>query len=562
MFAAVYARKSTEQNGLADEAKSVTRQIEQGRAFAAAHGWTVADEHVYVDDGISGAEFAKRPGFLRLMNALKPRPVFQVLIMSEESRLGREQIETAYALKQLITSGVQVWFYLDNRQRTLDSPMEKAMLALQGMADEMEREKARQRTRDAMERKAKAGHCTGGRTFGYDNVRTDAGAVVRVINEGEAAVVYRIFQLCAQGFGMRGIAQRLNEEAAACPRPQRGRPAGWAPSSVREVLYRPIYRGELVWNKSRKRDTWGQVRQQDRPEAEWLRRPAPELRVVDEALWQAAHIRLAESRALYLRSTNGQVWGHPARGTESKYLLVGLAKCGVCGSGLSVRTRSHGKHRAFYYVCTGYHLRGRHVCSNHYELPMEDTNSAVLTAVGEQVLTPDILQEAIDRAAERLSTWQQDDEAERLRAEREHVEEELSRLVSALATGGSLPTIMAAIREREARRETINARLDGLTHVAAIPKVDRATLRANLQRRCDEWRTPLTRHVAQARQLLRKVLTERLTVTPDADGDRYSGISGEGNLTKILAGIIFPKGMASPTGHRDWGAQIFSGIAA
>jgi DNA invertase Pin-like site-specific DNA recombinase len=52
-------------------------------------GWTVAEEHIYSDDDISGAEFAKRPGFLRLMNALKPRPAFQVLIMSEESRLGR-----------------------------------------------------------------------------------------------------------------------------------------------------------------------------------------------------------------------------------------------------------------------------------------------------------------------------------------------------------------------------------------------------------------------------------------------------------------------------------------
>ena len=31
---------------------------------------------VFVDDGISGAEFANRPGFLRVMNALKPRPRF------------------------------------------------------------------------------------------------------------------------------------------------------------------------------------------------------------------------------------------------------------------------------------------------------------------------------------------------------------------------------------------------------------------------------------------------------------------------------------------------------
>jgi len=31
MIAAIYARKSTEQNGVADEARSVTRQVEQGR---------------------------------------------------------------------------------------------------------------------------------------------------------------------------------------------------------------------------------------------------------------------------------------------------------------------------------------------------------------------------------------------------------------------------------------------------------------------------------------------------------------------------------------------------
>ena len=82
MIAAIYARKSTDQTGVADEQKSVARQIDHARAYAARKGWTVLDEHVYVDDGISGAEFANRPGFLRLMNALKPRPPFQVLVMS------------------------------------------------------------------------------------------------------------------------------------------------------------------------------------------------------------------------------------------------------------------------------------------------------------------------------------------------------------------------------------------------------------------------------------------------------------------------------------------------
>ena len=106
MIAAIYARKSTEQNGVAEDQKSVARQVEHARAFAQTKGWTVADEHVDVDDGISGAEFANRPGFLRLMNALKPRAPFQALVMSEESRLGREAIETAYALKQLVQAAL------------------------------------------------------------------------------------------------------------------------------------------------------------------------------------------------------------------------------------------------------------------------------------------------------------------------------------------------------------------------------------------------------------------------------------------------------------------------
>ena len=46
--------------------------------------------------------------------------------------------------------GVRVFFYLEDCERTLDSPMDKVMLSLATFADELEREKARQRTYDAM----------------------------------------------------------------------------------------------------------------------------------------------------------------------------------------------------------------------------------------------------------------------------------------------------------------------------------------------------------------------------------------------------------------------------
>src|SRR5437764_6595174 len=114
MIAAVYARKSTDQSAVADEAKSVTRQVEHAKTYAKSKGWTVDPRHVYIDDGISGAEFAARPSFMRMMATLKPtstpkgsprRPAppapFSVLIISDLDRLGREGIETVYAVKQL-----------------------------------------------------------------------------------------------------------------------------------------------------------------------------------------------------------------------------------------------------------------------------------------------------------------------------------------------------------------------------------------------------------------------------------------------------------------------------
>src|SRR2546427_6270018 len=358
MIAAIYARKSTEQIGVADDAKSVTRQIDHARAYAERKGWRVAVEHIYSDDGISGAEFVKRPGLTRLLNALEPksRP-FDVLIMSEESRLGREQIETSYVLKQLTDAGVRVFLYLDDRERTLESAMDKVMLSLTNFASEMEREKARQRTYDAMLRKAKALQVTGGKVYGYQNVRGASG-VTRAIDVTEAAVIRRIFELYADGIGMLTIAHRLNDEHVA---PPRGR--GWAPSGIREMLYRPLYRGEVVWNRSQKVMKAGTKKQRRRPASEWMTMAAPDLRIVSDQLWQRVKARLEQRAASFPRSQSRRtLLGRPRHQDESAYLLTGFTRCSVCGGPVGTDLRAHGppgsrRHVAFY-TCPDRERRG------------------------------------------------------------------------------------------------------------------------------------------------------------------------------------------------------------
>jgi hypothetical protein len=51
MIAAVYARKSTEQNGVGDEEKSVTRQIDHAKAYAAKKGWMASSANSTSDEG-------------------------------------------------------------------------------------------------------------------------------------------------------------------------------------------------------------------------------------------------------------------------------------------------------------------------------------------------------------------------------------------------------------------------------------------------------------------------------------------------------------------------------
>jgi site-specific DNA recombinase len=548
VIAAIYARKSTDQSGIADDQKSVARQVEHARAYAVAKGCRVADEHVYVDDGISGAEFANRPGFLRLMNALKPRAPFQVLVMSEESRLGREAIETAYALKQLVTAGVRVFFYLEDRERTLDSPTDKIMLSLTAFADELEREKARQRTYDAMLRKARAGHVTGGRVFGYDNVRKDTGGVVRVVNDREAAIVREIFDRCSRGQGLRTIARSLNDAGAACPRSQQGRPAGWCPSSVREALYRPLYRGEIVWNRTRKRNTWGQKQQHGRPAADWVNVAAPQLRIVPDDAWKAAHDRLSASRETYLRTNRGVLWGKPTNGIDSKYLLSGLARCGVCGGGLYVASRSHGRQRAYFYACTAFHRKGQSICGNNSQVVMAEADAEVLQAVQDELLDPVVVTYALRVAVAELTSTPEgvSDRIAALRARVQVLDGEIDRFTAAIGVGGELTSLVNALKQREQDRRRVVDEVTQLETVEKAGPVSVDALEQDLVARVEEWRAMAARNVTIARQLLRKLLRGRVVLTPREDGT--CELSGQADYGKLFSGIPLATALASPTG--------------
>jgi len=556
VIAAILARKSTDQPGVPDEEKSVTRQVEQARAYAARKGWLVDERYIFVDDGVSGAEFVKRPGFIRLMNALSPRPPFQVLIMSEESRLGREQIQTAYALMQIMDAGVRVFFYLDDRERTLDSATDKVMFSLTNFAAEVEREKGSQRTYDAMLRKAKALHVTGGRVYGYDNVDVlapDPGpdgrprrlCVRRQINDAQGAVLQRIFQLCADGCGLTRIAKTLNAEGVAPPRPH-GR--GWAPTAIREILHRDLYRGTIVWNRSQKIVRRGTKAQRKRPASEWLRLPAEELRIVSAELWDAAHRRLAGTRNTF-RPRAGQP--RARLDLTSPYLLSGLGRCALCGGSLIAMSRHHGRRRGFFYGCAYNSKRGPTVCRNHLHIPQETLERAVRDAVA-TALDPAVLEAAIDRAMELV-----EERREASRQRQTALEEALrtirteeGRLIEAVKQGHGLDMLVTALHATQERRQALERELTTLDSPSR-ELADRQRLRAALTRRAADLHGILIRREPEARRVLQALFNERLAFTPFNEGStRGYQFFGTGSYGGLLVGDTCPTSHGGPNGIR------------
>ncbi len=275
--------------------------------------------------------------------------------------------------------------------------------------------------------------------------------------------------------------------------------------------------------------------------------PAPALRIIEEALWKAVHERLAQGRAVYLKRTDGQTWGRPTNPTESKYLLTGLLRCGHCGGGLHVSKQSgrRGQGLWLYYVCARQRTRGI-PCPGALRVRTPVVDAAVLEELGGRLLAPERIAAAVRLAAARLTAAPESGRPRRSRLKRElrDLDQELARYAEAIATAGPLPSLLEALQSRERRRAALEGelgQLDALERTAAV--VDDVAVTAELRALCAEWRALLEEDPPIAQQIVRKLLTERLTVERTPAGIRLTGMATFGPM---MAGIVLRGEMVPP----------------
>src|SRR5579864_5674369 len=205
MRAAVYARVSTTRQA---QAQTIEQQLDRLRAAAAERGWALEEQHVYRDDGFSGARLG-RPGLDRLRDHAALADLDVVLVTAPD-RLARNYVHQVLLLEELARHGCRVEF-LDRPMST--DPHDQLLLQIRGAVAEYERTLIAERMRRGRLAKLRAGVLLPWTRapYGYrlhpERPRDPAG--VRV-EEAEAATVRELFaRYLESGSSLAGLAKRL-----------------------------------------------------------------------------------------------------------------------------------------------------------------------------------------------------------------------------------------------------------------------------------------------------------------------------------------------------------------
>jgi site-specific DNA recombinase len=448
---AFYARYSSDRQSPA----SIQDQLRKCREFAEKNNWDFQNEHVYTDEALSGAG-ADRPGLVKLFDAASqlPRP-FDVVLLDDTSRLSRNIGDIARAFEKLSFAGIRIIAV----SQGIDSQDEQSdvLMTVHSLVDSLYIKELAKKTHRGLEGRALKGLHTGGRCFGYNNIR-EGDSVRQQINPTEASIVRRIFEMAANSGSLKVIAKTLNAEHVPSPRPRAGRQyATWCPTAIRAMLRRELYAGRTVWNRSRfvKQPGTNKRLRRDRPSSEWLVTEQPELRIIDAALWEKVQSRLTRIAELYAKPAHP---GLSHRASTSPYLMTGFLKCGSCGAGLVIVTgRTKGAHPK--YGCPQNFYRG--ACTNGLKERADWLEARLLSELQQAVMKPEAVDYALGEFERQLNATLSDltDQVGRMRQRSEQIQQELRNLVTMTATCGPSPALIEGINEREQELKSINRQL-------------------------------------------------------------------------------------------------------
>ena len=291
--------------------------------------WTLVD--VYVDDGISGTDNVNRPGFQRMMADCRAGKI-DMIVTRSISRWGRNAEQTLSTLQSLYDLGIDVYFTLEKIHS--GKSMGNLLLDLMSTFAEFESKSIKLNTKMGYKSRMMRGEFFYNRPpYGYDS--NESGQLV--VNEAEAAVVRRIYQMCLDGLGTYRIANALAAEGIPT---KRG--ATWQPGTVKAILVNVTYTGDVILQKTIRVGNSPRKKNDGSEDSYYVSDHHPP--IISHEVYEAAQEAL-KGRALGRKKGDGK--------SGNRYAFSSRLICGHCGHHLHRFSSAY----EIKWICTGHNSR-------------------------------------------------------------------------------------------------------------------------------------------------------------------------------------------------------------
>ncbi len=541
MRAAIYARYSTD----LQSAASVEDQTRICEEHAQREGWDVT--RCYADHGISGSSLM-RPGLQKLMQDALAGD-YDILLAEALDRVSRDQEDIAGVYKRLSFAGIRI-------VTLSEGPINELHIGLKGTMNALFLKDLADKTRRGLRGRIEAGKSGGGNSYGYDVVRTigkdeEPLRGERRINSVQAAIIIRIFTAYAAGASPRTIAKALNEEHIPGPSGK-----AWGASTIHGnrqrgtgILNNELYIGRLVWNRLRyvKDPETGKRVSRPNPEAKWIIHDVPELRIINQALWDQVKARQDEQAATKFGDSKPGFWDR----RRPRYLFSGLTICGACGGGFTNLNAER-------LGCAS--ARNKGTCSNRKTIKREALEAAVLDGLQHHLMDPALMAifcEEYTRHRNELAA-EANAAITGAKAELTKVTNELDRLVQAIIAGVPGSHVKDKMAEREARKAQLEDQLEAATE-------EKVSLHPNMalfyRKQVGKLREALTDEDCRTEAAaLVRTLIDKIVLSPvEVEGRTHLAIDLHGDIAGILSAGAEGKKPLQKSGFAEESIKLVAG---
>jgi site-specific DNA recombinase len=331
-------------------------------------------------------------------------------------------------------------------------------------------------------------------------------------------------QLC-QGKSPRAIAKGLNAERVEGPE---GRE--WRDTTIRGqvdrgtgILNNSLYVGRIEWNRCSyiKNPKTGKRVARPNPKRDWEIVEVPELRIIDDALWDAAKSRQRELSFEIGRDDGGNALNRVHR---RKFLFSGLLRCGCCGGEYTIFAQDR-------YGCATRRSKG--TCNNNATITRQEIEARVLEGLKDRLMAPELVREFIRAFQEEANraAREQDQKFKSDRMQLHLVERKIAGIVTSIEEGRYSRVLGDRLAELEHQQEQLRLRLSETpTSVRLHPRL--ADIYADKVRELEQsLNDPAIR--GEAAEVLRS-LVDRIELHPRKEGNGVDATL-HGDLAEILS---------------------------